>query len=609
MSLTLANPIELPALRHLRRHEAGRADLLRHLASGVRVDRGRDGPADLISGTKLRAERAATAANLDNADAAVAAGAVAERALSEVSDHLNRLEQLVVASSDDAVSRGEREANQIEIDSLLKRVQDVLHGAEFKGTPLFRGRPPETALPPPEGIYAEVGSVTAGQPVAGATTRVNFVNPIPGAAVVVGPLTNNDTSYANVRVTGYDDLGFDYVIQEQSNTPTGLLTPDRYDGVHGVETFGWFAAPAGAHTLPDGTKLELGTVNRDHNWGYINFAHSFTAEPTVVSAVTSNNDSDLVAIRHENLDPTRIRVKLQEQEAILGGRAHANEQVTYLAVEPVNATGQTQINEGGTVLHAANTPDHLSHVWRTHASPGFAAPVVLAGMITEDGGDAAMTRIRNNVPGSVDLLVQEEQSANLETNHTSERGGVVTFANPGPIEPFQPAPPPSADDLAGTLSGDPTSVQQSSLVFDLGDGKRFGLAALRFEDTSLAKLGDPDDPLAALATGLSLSIGGERPTAAVAQRAQATIGLARDQVLTMRGRAARFGRWVIDPQARNLSNQAVHLAAAESQTLDADVAQATAELTRLDVLRRSTSDVLRTAGRQREQAVLGLLAA
>ena len=50
----------LTANRLTASRQGRRADVLRHLATGVRVGRGRDAPAALIAGSVLRAERTAT---------------------------------------------------------------------------------------------------------------------------------------------------------------------------------------------------------------------------------------------------------------------------------------------------------------------------------------------------------------------------------------------------------------------------------------------------------------------------------------------------------------------------------------------------------------------
>ncbi|HBN27110.1 MAG TPA: hypothetical protein DD405_06555 [Desulfobacteraceae bacterium] len=54
-------------------------------------------------------------------------------------------------------------------------------------------------------------------------------------------------------------------------------------------------------------------------------------------------------------------------------------------------------------------------------------PVFIADMQTTDGGDTCNVRWKNKTGGSVNVLIDEEQSLNRETSHTSEVVGYMLF--------------------------------------------------------------------------------------------------------------------------------------------------------------------------------------
>jgi flagellin len=119
---------------------AQRADSLKKLATGFRINAGRDDPAGLIASENLRATLAALDAEsraLQRTDSVVA---TAEGALAEVSDLLVEAEALAVANANTgAMSDAERRANQQQLDSILQTVDRVAGTASFNGQKLLDG--------------------------------------------------------------------------------------------------------------------------------------------------------------------------------------------------------------------------------------------------------------------------------------------------------------------------------------------------------------------------------------------------------------------------------------------------------------------------------------
>ncbi|GAB4544256.1 MAG: hypothetical protein Tsb0013_01230 [Phycisphaerales bacterium] len=113
---------------------------LERLSTGLRINRGADDPAGLIASQNLRAEKAGLATAIKNAERADQVVNIAEGGLNEISSLLTDLQSLVTASANDAgLSLEEKEANQLQIDSILQTIDRVAEATSFQGTKLLNG--------------------------------------------------------------------------------------------------------------------------------------------------------------------------------------------------------------------------------------------------------------------------------------------------------------------------------------------------------------------------------------------------------------------------------------------------------------------------------------
>ncbi|MCP3904658.1 MAG: hypothetical protein GY715_13610 [Planctomycetes bacterium] len=134
------SPSPLGALRtHVTARNALR-DTLERLATGKRINRGRDDPAGLITSENLRAALASLDAESRRLERADHVAATADAALGEISDLLVEAEGLVVANANEAaLSPEEREANQMQIDAVVASVNRIASTAGFNGQRLLDG--------------------------------------------------------------------------------------------------------------------------------------------------------------------------------------------------------------------------------------------------------------------------------------------------------------------------------------------------------------------------------------------------------------------------------------------------------------------------------------
>lgn len=114
--------------------------VLQQLATGQRINRAADDPAGLVSSEQLRAMLADLEAESRSLDRARSSSRVVDSAYSEISDLLIEAEGLAVANANSAgMSDAEREANQMELNSILSSVDRVAQSTSFAGEYLLRG--------------------------------------------------------------------------------------------------------------------------------------------------------------------------------------------------------------------------------------------------------------------------------------------------------------------------------------------------------------------------------------------------------------------------------------------------------------------------------------
>ena len=140
MSRINTNVSSLIAQRTLGMQNRSLTTSLERLSTGLRINRGGDDPAGLIASENLRAEKTAISAAIGNAERAEQVINVAEGGLQEISALLQELQGLVGESANDAgLSTEEREANQLQIDSILQTIDRLANATNFQGTKLLNG--------------------------------------------------------------------------------------------------------------------------------------------------------------------------------------------------------------------------------------------------------------------------------------------------------------------------------------------------------------------------------------------------------------------------------------------------------------------------------------
>src|SRR5829696_301300 len=140
MSRINSNISSLQAIHRLNRNNADLSTRLTRLASGLKINTGKDAPAALIASETLRSEIAGINQAIDNSSRANNVINTAEGALSEVSALLLEVQSLTnEAANSGALSPEEIKANQLQVDAILNSVNRISNTTQFNGVKLLNG--------------------------------------------------------------------------------------------------------------------------------------------------------------------------------------------------------------------------------------------------------------------------------------------------------------------------------------------------------------------------------------------------------------------------------------------------------------------------------------
>lgn len=279
------------------------------------------------------------------------------------------------------------------LESVAYRISDGQGGSSTATIDVTINGQGSAATPIGEARHLTVSQASADQ-----WHSVSFGATLTDAVVVLGPLTNNDTDPATMRVRNVTDTGFEFQIDEY----------DYQDGIHGAETVSWLAISEGTHVLANGSTLVAGTASAGTGYADVSFGETLT-NAVVLHEVTSVNDPDAVVSRIRNVDDTGFQVRLREQEQ---GSSHVPEQISWIALEAGTGAGLDAGISGNVITHLAD-----SFVFTESFSE---APVLLGDLQTRDGGDTSNMRLATSGANGFSAFVAEEQSRDTELNHTSE---------------------------------------------------------------------------------------------------------------------------------------------------------------------------------------------
>ena len=139
MSIINTNTISLNAQRNLQTNSATLATTIQRLSSGLRINSARDDAAGLAISERFTTQIRGLNQAARNANDGISLAQVAEGAMAEIGNNLQRIRELAVQSANATNSASDRQALNAEVQQLIAEVDRVATQTQFNGLNLLDG--------------------------------------------------------------------------------------------------------------------------------------------------------------------------------------------------------------------------------------------------------------------------------------------------------------------------------------------------------------------------------------------------------------------------------------------------------------------------------------
>ena len=190
-----------------------------------------------------------------------------------------------------------------------------------------------------DGTLLEIGNTNSSGLVndsAGFET-VDFSLEFDSTPIVISQVqTENETDFVRTRQRNTTLNSFDVAMEEEeANEGSG----------HATETIGYLAIEPGIGESGGFTYYADNTGDTvTHNWSEVDFNDLFDDAPQVLAGISSYDGFDPVGLRYRNLDPTRVEIKLEEEQSMDSELIHTSETIDYLLIEGSGSLSATPID-------------------------------------------------------------------------------------------------------------------------------------------------------------------------------------------------------------------------------------------------------------------------
>ncbi|MEO5366340.1 MAG: flagellin FliC [Magnetococcus sp. WYHC-3] len=137
-----SNVTALSAQRNLSRTTLELSKTFQRLSSGKRINSAADDAAGLSVASSLKSQIRGLNQAQRNVQDAIAMIQVAEGAVAEISDAMQRMRELAVQASSDTVNDDERASIDLEFQALSAEISNIIANTEYNGTGLLDGTDP-----------------------------------------------------------------------------------------------------------------------------------------------------------------------------------------------------------------------------------------------------------------------------------------------------------------------------------------------------------------------------------------------------------------------------------------------------------------------------------
>eukprot|EP00906_Rhabdomonas_costata_P014536 RCo020894 len=133
------NVASLNAQRNLNSSQTSLSVSLQRLSSGLRVNSAKDDAAGLAIATRMTAQSRGMSVAIRNANDGISLAQTAESALGQIKDHLLRMRDLAVQSSNATNTSGDRDQLQNEFTQLSNEISRIYTQTSFNGLKILAG--------------------------------------------------------------------------------------------------------------------------------------------------------------------------------------------------------------------------------------------------------------------------------------------------------------------------------------------------------------------------------------------------------------------------------------------------------------------------------------
>jgi len=576
---------------------------LERLSTGLKINSAQDNPAGLVASNTLGSQISAINQSLTNSNRANDVLSTAVAGLQQITGLLDQIRSLVQAGlSTGGLTPGEQQANQQQIDQALSAINTVSAGTTFAGEGLIDGSKAYTTQvsttdAPKINSYqlnsvAFSGSptVTLNADVKTAATKgqlfYGFVN---------GGLASNTTlELSGSQGTNVLSLGQGSSLSDVKSavnavtTATGVVATTTA-AVYGTATFG----SAGSNNGTVFTDIQSQATNPNQGVQTkpvtIKFAAAVANQNLSVSSSSTSNSVTLTITLGTN-GAAAVTSTASEVKALINANANSS---GFVSVS-LEGSGAAAVAAAGTsATESGGVNGSLTLQSQNFGSSQFVQVTTLQGTFGTQagsvGGSAASRSTGTDIVATINgqLAVGSGLTAAV-TGETLD--GSISFNN--------------SANVANTTAA--ITVTGGGSIFQIGQQANLsGQINLGLPAVNTAVLGGTSGALFELGSGNALSLGNVGPTVQGSSLVS-VIDDAINQVSTLAGRIGALQANVINTNISTLNSALENVSQAQSDILDTNFAQETANMTRAQILEQSGISVLSIAN-QMPSAVLKLI--
>ena len=600
MTRISTNVPSLRGLRNLQKTNQALTTSLQRLSTGLQINSGKDNPAGLIAGEKLRSQVTAIEQSIKNSNRANNVIATADGALGEVHSLLNQIRGLVQEGlNEGALSQSEIDANQLQIDNALSAINRISANTTFAGDKLIDGSKAFTTqvaaadagdlddIQVNEALFGTNSTIevdatvsTAGQKgelryIAGGLTATTTLE-LSGAKGSQVLFFSADSTVDNVLDAANAVQDITGVQAAVSTAAVAGTSTYNSAGVNSDVVFTDARTTSGTGVFDDKVRIEF----IDPSAGSAALGLAFTNHSNGDTTITVN----LATFANGNISSTSNDVA-----ALINGNATANALVSAAD----EGAGAGVVDALATAALADGTDGRLAFTSTNFGSNEFVDINVLNGAFATLESDETTASARD--AGTDIAVVIEGQVAQTSGLRASIKTATLDVSL-------------DFDATAGNVAGNALTVTITGggSLFQIGqEVSAGGQLGVGIEAVNTARLGGVSGKI------YELSSGGGKSLLDVGPSVQGStlvdiVDQARDRVSTMRGRLGAIQKNVIETNISTLGVILENVAEARSQIVDTDFASETASLTRAQILNQAGISVLSIANQNPGQ-VLSLL--